>query len=497
MPSNLRGVRGEDANGLPRNEAGSLSQALSRTQTSLAFRPMANAAAQRQQVQRLTAFSSRHAEELRKLQAAEAQSRHSREILEWAAQFSTFAEEKLRALRTQEDKERETWNRADRYADRLSDVHPERSESQPPGHSYQTSAAEILEWDPDQPRQPKGTSGGGQWVSQGDGGLLNNVIRRNQMVADLQGYVTPGMIQSSRLAVNLQTATRLPQEVITAAAAGLTTGGKAVVNGSATAVKNAVFLGLSSSQLELIGVTQEDRERGYDTAVTIATASGQVLIAVGTSGLATLLSKGGTVARTIGGALVAYDAAGNAVGTVQGAYDASQNGINLENGLKIAGGALGLAANVKAARELRQAAVAAQLARVEAYIAKCPHKKTPTKTAANQFEIAHTGPNNYTVSGGGAKFNIDGYRGTTILEAKHVGNIRSSPYVRSSRFPNSVRPVIIEQIRDEFTRLGQIIHSGETPFKSVEIITNTPESKLFFERMLNLFEVPGTVRLAI
>jgi hypothetical protein len=45
--------------------------------------------------------------------------------------------------------------------------------------------------------------------------------------------------------------------------------------------------------------------------------------------------------------------------------------------------------------------------------------------------------------------------------------------------------------------LKKIIESGETPFKSVEIITNTPESKLFFERMMNLLEVPGTVRLAI
>ncbi|HEY2841692.1 MAG TPA: hypothetical protein VGJ26_21205 [Pirellulales bacterium] len=70
--------------------------------------------------------------------------------------------------------------------------------------------------------------------------------------------------------------------------------------------------------MELIGVTKEDREGEYDTAVTIATASGQVLVAVGTGGLTAALSKGGTVARTASGALVAFDAAGNAVGTIQG-----------------------------------------------------------------------------------------------------------------------------------------------------------------------------------
>lgn len=497
MQGHLRELRGEGTSGLPRNEARSLPPALSSTPVSSTLSPATQAVAKRQQLQGLAEFSSRHAEELRKLQAAQAQSRHCRELLEWAAQISTRAEEKLRALQGREAREREAWHSADQYAERLFGVQPERSEAQPPAHSDETRPAEILEWDPDQPRQPKGTSQGGQWVSQGGGGLLDHVIRRNQMVADLTGQVTPAMMYSSRLAANLQTATRLPQEVIAAAAAGLVTGGKAVVNGSATAVKNVATLGLSSSQLELIGVTKEDRERGYDTAVTIATASGQVLIAVGTSGLATALSKGGAVARTASGALIAYDAAGNAVGTVQGAYDASQNGINLENGARIAGGALGLAANVKAARELKQAATAAQLARVEDFIAECPRTSTPTKTAANQYEIAHTGPYNYKVSAGGVRAEIDGYRGTTILETKHVGYLKSSPYVRGSKFPNFIRRKIVRRLGNQLMRLRQIIRSGETPFKSVEIITNTPESKAFFERMLYVFDVPGTVRLAI
>jgi hypothetical protein len=112
-------------------------------------------------------------------------------------------------------------------------------------------------------------------------------------------------------------------------------------------------LGLSSSQLELIGVTKEDRERGYDTAVVFATAGGELLIAVGTGGVALALSKGGTVARIASGALVAFDAAGNAVGVVQGVYDATQNGVNVSNGAQIAGGLLGLSANINAARGLK------------------------------------------------------------------------------------------------------------------------------------------------
>ena len=55
----------------------------------------------------------------------------------------------------------------------------------------------------------------------------------------------------------------------------------------------------------------------------------------------------------------------------------------------------------------------------------------------------------------------------------------------------------LNQVRDELQRARTIIRSGETPFKSIEIITNTPESKALFEGMLKEVGVPGTVHLAI
>jgi hypothetical protein len=146
--------------------------------------------------------------------------------------------------------------------------------------------------------------------------------------------------------------TTLPEEVAHAAIGGLLTGGKAVINGTATAVKNVVTLGLNSAELELIGVTKEDRANGYNSAVAIATASGQVLIAVGTGGLAGALAKGGRVAKAASGALLVFDAAGNAVGVVQGLADASANGLNLRNGAQIAASAVGLGANGAALKKL-------------------------------------------------------------------------------------------------------------------------------------------------
>lgn len=163
------------------------------------------------------------------------------------------------------------------------------------------------------------------------------------------------MIQSTGWLGSIREKMRVAGDIAGAFVSGLGTGAKAVVNGLATAARSTVTLGLNTDQLELIGVSKEDRERGYDTAVTISTGSGQVLIAVGTGGMASALAKGGTVARAASGALVAYDSAGNAVGVVQGVYDATQNGVTLANGAQVAAGALGISANVKAAKGLVKA----------------------------------------------------------------------------------------------------------------------------------------------
>lgn len=134
--------------------------------------------------------------------------------------------------------------------------------------------------------------------------------------------------------------------------------------------------------------------------------------------------------------------------------------------------------------------------KVDDFVAKLPRKTTPTRTAANQYEIKHTGPYNYTISGGGESFAIDGYRGATILEAKFAGNVKGSPYIPGSSCPPDVREAILDQARDGLKRLRTIIESGQTPFTSVEIITNTPEAKKLFETMLKEERVRGIVRLA-
>jgi hypothetical protein len=469
----------------PPREAWLFAQAILGRPTPHVLSPQDQAKSRRAELERLAQFSSRHAQAMRELQASEAQARRDRELLEWAAGISTEAERKLRTLQRKETEERRAWQ------------------------FYESYWAGLTEWnEADHPRAPKGTSTGGQWVEKGGGGsgsasgkskspsFLDGVIRRNQKISDLSGVVTPGMIRSTRIASELQSTAKLPSEVARAAAAGPLTGSKALANGAATAIKDAATLGLRPGQIEVFGVTKEDRQRGYDTAVSISTASGQVLIAVGTGAIASALSKGGSIARTAGGALLASDASGNAVGVVVGVYDARQNGVTLANGAQIAGSVLGLGANAMATRDLGRAASARHAAEIDAFVKKLPRKATPTGKPADLYEIKHAGPYNYELSGGGVKFEIDGYRGSTILEAKHVDKPNSSPYVPGSTCPAPVRASILADTRDRLKKAATIIRSGSTPFKSIEIVTNTPESKALFEKMLREIGLPGTVRVA-
>jgi hypothetical protein len=331
----------------------------------------ADARAKREQYEFLAAIWPERARELRGQLCPEADARANRELLEFLEQIAPERAHELRdRLSEQADPraereylEQPAWispRHESLLRSRLRTV-AERSESQA-RWQWPADGSTLHEGQWDSDKHPRGgyTQNRGWWSPMGGSAGANRstsltdfVLKRNAIIAELTGLITPDMIRTSRFAIDLQSVARLPSEVARAAAAGLGTGGKAVVNGFATAIKNVATLGLSTGQLELIGVTKEDRALGYDTAVAISTASGQVLIAVGTGGMASALSKGGSIARTASGALVAFDAAGNAVGVVKGAYDATQNGVNIGNGAQVAGGLLGLEANAKAAKGLK------------------------------------------------------------------------------------------------------------------------------------------------
>jgi len=78
-----------------------------------------SADSRRRQLELLAESSTEFAEELRQLDVAEVKARQDRELLEWAAAISPEAEQKLRALESQEAEERESWRRAQEYAETL------------------------------------------------------------------------------------------------------------------------------------------------------------------------------------------------------------------------------------------------------------------------------------------------------------------------------------------------------------------------------------------
>jgi hypothetical protein len=143
MHRNLRKQPCDGSDGSPPSEAWLFAQAILGKPIPRIVSPETAARAKREELERLAQFSSRHAGELRSLQAAEAQARHDRELLEWAAQISTECERKLRPLQRQEAEEREAWLRAERYAEQLLE---ER-------------------WDPSQHPRLGGPPNAGWWVT--------------------------------------------------------------------------------------------------------------------------------------------------------------------------------------------------------------------------------------------------------------------------------------------------------------------------------------------
>lgn len=131
--------------------------------------------------------------------------------------------------------------------------------------------------------------------------------------------------------------------------------------------------------------------------------------------------------------------------------------------------------------------------RVEEFISRFPKKQTPNNSVEDLFEIQHTGEWNYQIEGGGTKIFIDGYRDRTILEAKYINDPDRSPYIPSSKIPDFIRQKIVKQMRDEFQRIGNVINDPDNPFDSLEIITNHPEAKAFFEKLLLDFNIPASV----
>jgi hypothetical protein len=153
------------------------------------------------------------------------------------------------------------------------------------------------------------------------------------------------------------------------------------------------------------------------------------------------------------------------------------------------------ARDAERAADARRAA-APDVAATQRWLDELPTKPTPNRTPADRFEIEHTGPVNYRLTGGGESVWTDGFRASdgTALEAKHVGNPQRSPYVDGSTLPEPVRAAIQADLENELQRYGAVIRS-DPHVRQLEIITNEPRAVPKFEELMQRLGLPGQVRL--
>lgn len=144
---------------------------------------------------------------------------------------------------------------------------------------------------------------------------------------------------------DLSLMTQHPLATLKGAAGGLVTSGKVLVNGTLTTLKSTATLGMASSPVEVLQVSEVDRANGYDTSFAIMRTSQELLVGVTTGKLAAMKYPG-RLGQIATGAYY-LDAAQNATSTVRGGYGvAFGEGWTFQNSLNLAGGVMGLSGNV-------------------------------------------------------------------------------------------------------------------------------------------------------
>jgi hypothetical protein len=132
---------------------------------------------------------------------------------------------------------------------------------------------------------------------------------------------------------------------------------------------------------------------------------------------------------------------------------------------------------------------------VDSYVAGLQTKVTPTSTNAGLFEVEQTGPLNYRVVGGGTAIDADGFEGTSLLDAKYVGDPSISPYVDGSNAPSFLRDMVLVQQQYEFQRYQAVINGPSVPFENLNVLTNEPAAVPYFQRLFEQYQVPGEVQV--
>jgi hypothetical protein len=132
---------------------------------------------------------------------------------------------------------------------------------------------------------------------------------------------------------------------------------------------------------------------------------------------------------------------------------------------------------------------------VDSYASGLYKIETPTGKASGLFEVEQTGPYNYRVPAGSTTIDIDGFKGTTMLDAKFVEKPAISPYINESSMPPYLREKILKEQQWEFQRYKAAIDDPAVPFNRLDVLTNEPRAVPYFQSLMDQYNVPGSVKI--
>lgn len=115
--------------------------------------------------------------------------------------------------------------------------------------------------------------------------------------------------------------------------------------------------------------------------------------------------------------------------------------------------------------------------------------------AARAFQVAHAGPTEYRIAGGGEQVWADSVDTETgrVVEAKYVGDSARSPFISGSGIPDAIRSRILAGQESEFFRYAQVISDPGNPLTGLHVITNDSAAGQYFGGLMQRFSIPGEV----
>ena len=127
--------------------------------------------------------------------------------------------------------------------------------------------------------------------------------------------------------------------------------------------------------------------------------------------------------------------------------------------------------------------------------ASAPLKPVTKEGPSWNFQRRICGPVEYLFKGGGEQVQADGpiTSDGLVLDAKHVGKPKKSPFIQTSGMKYNIRQWINEDLEEEFQRYAAVIADPNTPIVGLKVITNDRRAVAYFLGLMKKYGIPGRI----